>query len=69
MIVTANIEQIQGHLRYGHYEVFVPGEEEDAFKLLSREAQIEYIEDNGHIVIDDFTIEDYGEITNIKYKK
>ena len=31
---------------------------------MSEEEQISYIEDNGHIVIDDFDINDYGDITD-----
>ena len=34
---------------------------------MSREEQIEYIEDNGDILIDDFEIGDYGDITEINY--
>lgn len=67
MIVTANIEWLRGDLRYGHYEVDIPEEEEEKFKQMSREEQIEYIEDNGHIFIDDFQIDDYGDITDINY--
>ena len=31
MIVTAEVDYIVGHLRYGHYEVKVPDEEAEDF--------------------------------------
>ena len=67
MWVEASISWIDGRLRHGHYEVNVPEEEEEVFKKMSEEEQISYIEDNGHIVIDDFDINDYGDITEINY--
>lgn len=67
MIVTAGIEYVTGKIKYGHYEVYIPDDAIEVFKQMSREEQIEYIEDNGDILIDNFEIGDYGDITEINY--
>lgn len=67
MVVIAEIEWISGRLRHGHFEVDVPEEQEEEFRQMSREKQIEYIEYHGHLLIDDFRIDDYGDINDIYY--
>ena len=34
---------------------------------MSEEDQREYIYDNGHIIVDDYDVNDYGEMTDIEY--
>lgn len=68
MIVTAEVDYVIGHLRNVHYEVKIPDEEAEDFKKLSKEEQIEYIESEGTLIIDDYCINDCGDITDIYYE-
>ena len=68
MIITANIDYIIGYIRYGHYEVEIPDEEVEDFKKLSQEEKNEYIKNNGDLLIDDYCINDCGDITDIYYE-
>jgi hypothetical protein len=53
--IVGQLDYMQGHLRYGHIECTISEEEyEKSFKNLSKEEQIEYLEDNGVVVCDDF---------------
>lgn len=65
-IVTADANWIQGHLRYGHWEMELTGAEYEEFKNLPEDVQIEYLKDNGSIIVDDYEIDDYEEPTNLK---
>lgn len=64
-IVTADCDWILGHLRYGHWEMELTGAEYGEFKSLSKDEQIEYLKDNGSIIVDDYEIDDYEEPTNL----
>lgn len=66
-LVTANLEYVAGHLRYGHFEAELSDEELEEFEKMNEEDKRKYIYDNGHIVIDDYDVNDYGEMTNIEY--
>lgn len=64
--LIGSIDYIQGHLRYGHYEVEV----DELFITNSSNKQlIEYLQDNGEIIIDDYDIDDMGEITEVRIEK
>lgn len=65
MKIIANIDYIQGHLRYGHYELDLNEEEYYNYKKLSDEDRIDYIEDEGKLIIDDYYVDDIGTITKI----
>ena len=66
-LVTANLEYVAGYLTYGHFEAELSDEELEEFKKMSEEDQREYIHDNGHIIVDDYDVNDYGEMTDIEY--
>ena len=66
-LVTANLEYVAGYLTYGHFEAELSDEELEEFKKMSEEDQREYIYDNGHIIVDDYDVNDYGEMTDIEY--
>lgn len=61
--VIADIDYISGHLRYGHYELEM---DEETFKNLSKEDLKELINDRGELIVDDYEIEDHGDITDIR---
>lgn len=64
--LIGDIDYISGHLRYGHYEVEV----DEKFVLNSNKQQlIEYLENNGEIIIDDYRMEDHGSITDVRIEK
>lgn len=66
-LVRADISYIDGYLRYGHYELELSDEDYKEFINLSDEDKKDYIRDCGEIVIDDYDVNDYGEIINIQY--
>ena len=64
MKIIADIEYVSGYLRRGHYELKLNDEEYNEYKNLSDEDKISWIED-GNLIIDDYRVEDIGEITEI----
>lgn len=66
ILVTGTVDYISGHLRYGHYEAEM---DEETFLKLKKEDVIKYLEERGELVVDDFSIEDHGEITEISIQK
>lgn len=63
--VTAEVEYVQGYLRYGHYEAELTDEDFEKFKNMSCNEQKKYIRKAGHFVIDDYCIDDIGPITDV----
>jgi len=65
-IVTASIEYLDlGKVR-GHYEAYLADEDLENFNSFSEEEKIEWIEEYGEIIIDDFSISDRGELYDIE---
>lgn len=60
--ISAGIEYVAGHLRYGHYEAFVDKKDIEG---KSPEELKEYIQDVGTIVIDDYEIDDMGDVEEV----
>jgi len=65
--VIGNVDYIDGYLRYGHFELDLDNEDLEDFKKLINEEKIEYLKENGKLIIDDYRINDYGEIIDIEY--
>lgn len=63
LLVQANLDYIQGHLRYGHKELEVDAEE---WNKLDEEERKQLIDDQGDFILDDYELEDHGDITDIK---
>jgi len=63
--ITADYDYLQGHLRYGHEELELFGEELEKFKNSTEEEQIEWLKEEGETIIDDFEINDEGDLGNI----
>lgn len=64
--IIANIDYIVGHLRYGHFELNLTDKEYSKFISLSKEEQEDWVRD-GELIIDDYELDDYGDITSIEY--
>jgi hypothetical protein len=58
-IITAPIDWVSGYLRYGHKEMMVHCSEEELQKLLTNPKELLQDADT---VVDDYRIEDYGDI-------
>ena len=65
-LVTADCGFICGHLRYGHWEVELTDSEYMDFCNMEESEKERFIEYNGHLVIDDYEIDDIGEPTDIQ---
>lgn len=64
--IDARIDYLSGYIRYAHFECVIDDPEEEIyFKSLNEEDRKEYIRENGHIVIDYYSINDIGDITEI----
>lgn len=61
-IVTAGVDYVAGHLRYGHFEAIIDGEELEKFKEMSIKEQQEYLREVGELIIDDYRVNDYGDL-------
>lgn len=66
-IIYGNLEYIQGYLRMGHLEMGLNDEDFKKFKSLSLKEQEEWLKDEGYTVLDDYAVDDMGDITEINY--
>ncbi|MCK9470322.1 MAG: hypothetical protein M0Q88_01025 [Bacilli bacterium] len=62
MKVTGYVDYVSGYLRSGHYELDLNEEELKEFKQLSEEEQKEYLSDYGDFIVDDYSVEDIGDV-------
>ena len=65
------LEYVSGHLRYGHKEGILELTEEKFNRLKEDPEEFVYEEDileNLNLIIDDYSIEDYGGIESINYE-
>ena len=60
--IRADFDYIQGHLRTGHKEVKVS---ESDWSRMTDEEKANYFEDNGEIIVDSWSIEDKGEMSDM----
>lgn len=65
--ICGNLDYVQGFLRYGHLEMELNDEDFEKFKALSLKEQEEWLWDEGQVEVDDYSIEDCGNITEINY--
>ena len=64
--VTANLDWVSGHLRYGHLEGIVEAESEEALELKIKNPDFRYILD---LVVDDYEVDDYGDVGEYEITK
>ena len=65
--VIADADWINGHLEFGHYDLYLDSSEElEAFKKLTSEEQAQKILDEGDLIVDGYDINDYADPTNIR---
>ena len=62
-VITSNIDWLELRKVCGHFELSLDAEELEMFEKFSEEEKLEFIVDNGDILVDDFMIDDYGGIT------
>lgn len=61
-------DYVDGYIRSAHFELEISDEKEiEEFNNLSTPEKIERLKEDGKLVIDDYRINDYGEITEIEY--
>ena len=66
-IIYGDLDYIYGYLIYGHLEMELNDEDFEKFKSLSLKEQKEWLRDEGHVEVDDFSVDDIGSITEINY--
>ena len=65
--IYGDLDYVQGYLRMGHLEMELNDEDFEKFKSLSLKEQKEWLRDEGHVEVDDFSVYDIGSITEINY--
>lgn len=66
--INASTDYVMGYLRYGHYEGLINLDDEE-FKEFEKNP-INFLSKNNfdlHLVVDDYRIEDIGEICDVEY--
>lgn len=64
--VCADLEYLMGHLRYGHIELQMDEKEYKEYETYTDKEKEEYVFENGDLIIDDYKVNDYGLISNIR---
>lgn len=65
-MVTADLDWIQGYLKYGHLEGFVEVESEDELNELIESGDIvDYL----NVVVDDYRVEDWDDPERFEYSE
>lgn len=64
--VYAPVDYVVGHLRYGHYEAEIEIPDD---KLNDEDWIIDTVREEGELIIDDFEVDGYGEISLGEVKK
>lgn len=64
--VCADLKYLTGHLKCGHIELQMNEEEYKEYESYTDEEKEEYIIENGDLIIDDYKVNDYGPISNIR---
>lgn len=65
--IFGDLDYVQGYLRMGHLEMELNDKDFEKFKSLSLKEQKEWLRDEGHVEVDDFSVDDIGSITEINY--
>lgn len=65
-LVYAPVDYVVGHLRYGHYEAEIEIPDD---KLNDEEWIIEVVCEEGELIIDDFEVDGYGEVSLGRLKR
>ena len=68
-LITAQVDYVNGYLKYGHWELSLEDKELEEFKNSSREDQKSWLINNGSFVVDDYEINDYGDLDEIKIEE
>ena len=68
-LITAEVDYVNGYLRYGHWELSLEGKELEEFLNSSKEDQESCLTENGSFVLDDYRVSDYGDLQEIKIEE
>lgn len=64
-LIKANVDYVDGYLRRGHLEVSVEDDVADKVSQMSMEDKKEWLRDNGGIIIDDYELNDFGDLEDV----
>ncbi len=67
--ITGEVDYVQGYLRYGHYEMLLDEKETEKFNQLSNEERAEYLREVGQLIVDDYSVDDVGNIESIEVEE
>lgn len=64
--IIGDLDYVSGHLRYGQLELKLSDSEIEDFDKLSKEEQIEWLKDEGDLIVNDYEVSDYGDVYQIR---
>lgn len=65
-LITADCDWINGHLRFGHYELELTDSEFEEFSKMNEDEQEKYVYKNGSLIVDDYEVDEYEYPSNIQ---
>lgn len=65
MVIIGSIDYVVGYLKRGHFELNLDEEDLEKFNNLTEEEKRKFLKENGDLLIDDYIIDDFGDITDI----
>ena len=63
--VTANVDYVMGHLRYGHLEGIIEAKSEEELKEMLKDPDVRA---DLELVVDDYEVDSYGDISEFEYE-
>jgi len=60
--IIGKLDYVQGYLRYGHFELYV---DKGTWDNMSKDKQKKYIKNYGDLIVDDWSIDGYGDVYEI----
>ncbi len=65
--IYGDLDYVQGYLRMGHLEMELNDEDFEKFKSFELRDQKAWLRGEGRVEIDDYSVNDIGDITEINY--
>ena len=65
--IFGDLDYVQGYLRMGHLEMKLNDKDFEKFKSFELRDQKAWLREEGRVEIDDYSVNDIGDITEINY--
>jgi len=65
-VVTVSADSVKGYIERMHIRMNLTEEQKTKYTNMNRNQQLNFIKNNGDIIIDEFVIEDCGTLTDLE---